>query len=470
MRIIKRFYALITILLFLSISYLFLVAERGSKNVSDNSPKHPSKELNRFIKQLFPGEEKSEIHITKLKIPFTGEESKNVLEIDEVNVHQVSLIYKQKGNLKAINWFKCEPSQLVALSTNPFFILNQEILNSEIILVYNGSPLKIVPIKLYGYNDFFIRKANQDTAKTIIVLALVIILLISLFIYFTIRSFYSILFSVYILFCLISNLVYSGFANNFWPFNVPYISDHFLGFSLSVHILSMSYFLVYLVGKKERTICYYITYLTLVISTCFLIGSTVLESFILLKYQLVFAFTLCLIFAIYYPKMFHSFKKKDAYWSNYIAILCFILLFVLSSAKYFNIISPNIILYVSIRILFLGHILSLFFAFLLITKSRFTQQFNQTFNTDKESDDRKITGNESLSEILATLSEREYIVLELLSIGLKDQEISEKLSVSITTVKTHKQKIYRKLNINNRIQATQIFLKFTSKTMNFINN
>ena len=470
MRIVKRFYALITILLFLSISYLFLVADKGSKSVTDNRPKQPSKELSRFIKQLFPGEEISEIHTKKIKIPFTGEENKNVLEIDEVNIHQVSLIYKKKGNLKAINWFKCNPSSQVALSTNPFFILNQEILNSEIILVYNGSPLKIVPIKLYGYNDFFIRKANQDTAKTIIVLVLVIILLISFFIYFTIRSIYSILFSVYILFCLLSNLVYTGFANNFWPFNVPYISDHFLGFSLSINILLMSYFLVYLIGKKERSIYYYISYLTLVISTCFLIGSTVFESFILLKYLLVFALMLCLIFTIYYPKIFHDLKKKDAYWSNYIAIICFMLLFMLSSAKYFNIIGANTILYISVRIFFLGHILSLFFAFLLITKSRFIRKFNQTYNFGKESDGQEIGNIESVSEIFATLSEREYVVLELLSIGLKDQEIADKLNVSITTVKTQKQRVYRKLNINNRSQATQIFLKFTSKTMNFIIN
>ena len=468
MRTVKRFYALITILLFLSISYLFLVAEKGSKSVTDNRPKQPSKELSLFIKQLFPEEEKSEIHITKIKIPFTSEESKNVLEIDEVNIHQVSLIYKQKGNLKAINWFKCNPGSQVSVSTKPFFILSQEILNSEIILVYNGSPLKIVPIKLYGYNDFFIRKANQDIAKTIIVLVLVIILLISLFIYFTIRSIYSVLFSVYILFCLLSNLVYTGFANNFWPFNVPYISDHFLGFSLSIHLLLMSYFLVYLIGKKERSICYYISYLTLVISTCFLIGSTVFESFILLKYLLVFALMLCIIFTIYYPKIFHGFKKKDAYWSNYIAIICFMLLFVLSSAKYFNIIDAHTILDICVRILFLSHIICLFFAFLLITKSRFILKFNQTYNFGKETNGQEISNNESVSKILATLSEREYVVLELLSIGLKDQEIADKLNVSITTVKTQKQRVYRKLNINNRSQATQIFLKFTSKTMNFI--
>ena len=104
----------------------------------------------------------------------------------------------------------------------------------------------------------------------------------------------------------------------------------------------------------------------------------------------------------------------------------------------------------------------------MITKSRFIQKFNQTYNFGKESDDQEISNNESVSEIIATLSQREYVVLELLSIGLKDQEIADKLNVSITTVKTHKQRVYRKLNIHNRSQATQIFLKFTSKTMNFI--
>lgn len=470
MRIVKRFYALITILLLLTTSYLFLVADRGSFSVADYKHKHPSKDLNKFIKQQFPQDDKSEIHITKVSIPFNSKESKNVLEIDEVNLHQVSLIYKEKGKLKAINWFKCKPSSQVALSTYPFFILNQEILNSEIILAYNGSPLKIVPIKIYDYNDFFIGKANQDKAITIIMILLLTILLICLFIYFTIRSFYSILFSIYIFFCLLSNLVYNGFANNFWPFNVPVISDHFLGISISVHLLLMSYFLVYLAGKKEKGKYYFISYLPLIISVCFLICSIVLESFILLKYLLIFALILCLIFTIYYPKIFQSFSKKAAYWFNYIAIICFMLLFILSSAKYFNITGDNIILDIFIRLLFLSHILSLFFAFLLITKSRFIKKFNETYNIDEESDDHEISNYESLPEILATLSEREYVVLELLSLGLKDQEIADKLSLSITTVKTHEQRIYRKLDINNRTQATQIFLKFTSKTITFISN
>nr|MBC7612604.1 response regulator transcription factor [Pseudopedobacter sp.] len=68
---------------------------------------------------------------------------------------------------------------------------------------------------------------------------------------------------------------------------------------------------------------------------------------------------------------------------------------------------------------------------------------------------------------LSQLSNREYKVLELIADGLKDQEIADQLFVTIATVKTHKQRIYRKLNINNKLQAAQIYSEFNSKVIDF---
>jgi DNA-binding CsgD family transcriptional regulator len=185
---------------------------------------------------------------------------------------------------------------------------------------------------------------------------------------------------------------------------------------------------------------------------------------------LLFALILCLSFAIYYPKIFSDYKKKDAYWLNYLGIFCFTLLFFLSAAKYFNLFKASTFFDISNKILFVGHIVSLYFAFLLIIKSRLVQKFTNANLFDQESEIGEGRNNESLSVVLASLSEREYIVLELISMGLKDQDIADRLIVSITTIKTHKQRVYKKLNINSRSQATQIFLKFTSKTLNLINN
>ena len=52
-----------------------------------------------------------------------------------------------------------------------------------------------------------------------------------------------------------------------------------------------------------------------------------------------------------------------------------------------------------------------------------------------------------------TLSQREMDVLKLLSEGLTNQEIAQKLYLSTNTIKSHSIKIYRKLNVNNRSQA-----------------
>lgn len=51
------------------------------------------------------------------------------------------------------------------------------------------------------------------------------------------------------------------------------------------------------------------------------------------------------------------------------------------------------------------------------------------------------------------ISRREYEVLELLSHGLSNQEIADKLFVSTSTVKTHVSNILAKLDSNRRTQA-----------------
>ena len=51
------------------------------------------------------------------------------------------------------------------------------------------------------------------------------------------------------------------------------------------------------------------------------------------------------------------------------------------------------------------------------------------------------------------LTPREMEVLELLAIGDSNQEIADKLVITIRTVKKHTGNIYGKLNVNSRIQA-----------------
>ena len=53
------------------------------------------------------------------------------------------------------------------------------------------------------------------------------------------------------------------------------------------------------------------------------------------------------------------------------------------------------------------------------------------------------------------LSKREIEVLELLAQGFSNQEIADKLFVSLNTTKTHISNIYAKLNVQRRTQAVQ---------------
>ena len=71
-----------------------------------------------------------------------------------------------------------------------------------------------------------------------------------------------------------------------------------------------------------------------------------------------------------------------------------------------------------------------------------------------------VTRNENfvMDTLLASqidLSKRELEVLNLLAQGHSNQEIAEKLFVSLSTVKTHNQNLVEKLEVKRRIQAVE---------------
>jgi NarL family two-component system response regulator LiaR len=53
------------------------------------------------------------------------------------------------------------------------------------------------------------------------------------------------------------------------------------------------------------------------------------------------------------------------------------------------------------------------------------------------------------------ISKREYEVLELMAKGLSNQEIANKLFVSLNTIKTHSSNLFLKLEVSRRTQAVQ---------------
>jgi len=54
---------------------------------------------------------------------------------------------------------------------------------------------------------------------------------------------------------------------------------------------------------------------------------------------------------------------------------------------------------------------------------------------------------------------REKEVLELIVKGYTNKDIAKNLSISEHTVKAHKEKIYSKMNVHNKVQATVEYFK-----------
>jgi LuxR family maltose regulon positive regulatory protein len=59
----------------------------------------------------------------------------------------------------------------------------------------------------------------------------------------------------------------------------------------------------------------------------------------------------------------------------------------------------------------------------------------------------------SVSTLVEPLSDRELEVLQCIAEGLSNREVAQKLTISLTTVKSHTRNIYGKLGVNSRTQA-----------------
>ena len=83
----------------------------------------------------------------------------------------------------------------------------------------------------------------------------------------------------------------------------------------------------------------------------------------------------------------------------------------------------------------------------LALSSRFFEYFQQSFREET-------TKQESEEEnLLSYLTQREEEVLELLTQGITYKGVANKLFISETTVKTHVNNIFQKLQVNDRTQA-----------------
>jgi len=78
------------------------------------------------------------------------------------------------------------------------------------------------------------------------------------------------------------------------------------------------------------------------------------------------------------------------------------------------------------------------------------------WNKDKEN---KSLPSKDKIENIGKLTQRELEILKMVSIGATNADIAEKLFVKEVTIKTHLNSIYKKLNVENRVQAVLLALE-----------
>ena len=83
------------------------------------------------------------------------------------------------------------------------------------------------------------------------------------------------------------------------------------------------------------------------------------------------------------------------------------------------------------------------------TRGTATRYIDKILQTLKETD----TQSEASEALIEPLSERELEILQLIGEGLSNQQISEKLFLTVGTVKWHINNIYGKLGVRRRTQA-----------------
>jgi DNA-binding NarL/FixJ family response regulator len=64
----------------------------------------------------------------------------------------------------------------------------------------------------------------------------------------------------------------------------------------------------------------------------------------------------------------------------------------------------------------------------------------------------------SENSMIEGLSDREKMVLEHLAKGLIGKEVADALNISWGTVRKHVQNIYKKLQVNTRVEAVNLYL------------
>lgn len=111
---------------------------------------------------------------------------------------------------------------------------------------------------------------------------------------------------------------------------------------------------------------------------------------------------------------------------------------------------------------YVGLIAAFFLLFGIWLANKITKPKEKTIIIEKEIrvSNEEFVLNESELEV-RKISKRELEVLTLMAEGLSNNEIAERLFVSLNTVKTHSAKIFEKLDVKRRTQAIETAKKLS---------
>ena len=149
-------------------------------------------------------------------------------------------------------------------------------------------------------------------------------------------------------------------------------------------------------------------------------------------------------------RFLQKYKQVFLYAASLVAILI-----VLQVLQYkFVLINHSFEIYIfSIAIIFTG--LGIWLALKLVKPKKEIQTIVVEKNVYvKELSEEELKAMEAERQKLG-LSPREQEVLQLMAEGLSNQEIAERLFLSVPTVKTHSSKLFEKLDVKRRTQAVE---------------
>lgn len=142
-----------------------------------------------------------------------------------------------------------------------------------------------------------------------------------------------------------------------------------------------------------------------------------------------------------------SYYKDVILYSLSLAILLFILRWL---EIRFIIIDHALEIYVgAIALIFTG--LGIWLSFKLINRNTETRIVEKTVYLENEPN--LMLNQEEIEK--TGLSKRELEVLQLMAEGLSNEEIAERLYVSLNTIKTHTSRVFEKLDVKRRTQAIE---------------